>query len=270
MIRISLPWLIEAFLAIDNLDKIQVGQKLSEFRYALFKAQQQLDHVYMNSVYGAALRSSRDHAQKMRNSIDDILGKDDEYVFSELQIWTLNTSREQFKTVFMAEVSIFPAYFVTQKGAHDTLILIDDGIKLFPPNLLSKAPETKLDADEVGKALAFELSTACGFHAFRIVEAVLRRYWDEVSNGKARPEPQTLGTMAAQLGICKFGDSKVIESLKQMTKLHRNPISHPDVILNVDEAIAILGMGRSVVTHMLAVLKDVPLTTGAVAQTGPV
>ena len=217
----------------------------------------------MDSVYGATLRSSRDHAQKMRNSIDAILEKDDEYIFSDLQIWALQNAKDQFKTVFMAEVSIFPAYLVTQKAAHDTLLLIEDGVKLFPQNLLAKAPETKFDADEVGKALAFELSTACGFHAFRVVEAVLRRYWDEVSSGKKRPEPETLGTMAGQLEICGFGDLKVVEALKQMTKLHRNPISHPDVILNVDEAIAILGMGRSVITHMLTVLKDVPLTTGA-------
>lgn len=264
MKRISLPWIIEAFMAIENLDKIQIGQKLKSVHYSLFNAQQQLDAVYMDSVYGASLRSSREHAQKVRNTIEDILSKDDEGALVDLQIWTLRNAIEQFKTVFMAEVSIFPAFLVTQKGANDTLLLIQDGVRLFPENLLAKAPETKFDADEVGKALAFELSTACGFHAFRVVEAVLRRYWDAVAKGKPRPEPQTLGTMSGQLDICKLGDEKVIESLKQLTKLHRNPISHPDVILTLDEAVAILGMGRSVITHMLAALTDVPPTTGAV------
>jgi hypothetical protein len=32
--------------------------------------------------------------------------------------------------------------------------------------MVSKAPETMRDCEEAGKALAFELGTACGFHLF--------------------------------------------------------------------------------------------------------
>ena len=263
MLRISLPWLIEALSAIDNPDKIRDGQKLLDLRYDLFNAQRQLDNVYMSSIYGSALRSSRDQAQKMRNTIDEILGRDDEYVFSDLQLWTLKHAKEQFKTVFMAEISVFPAYFVTQKGTHDTLLLIDEGNKLFPPKLLSKVPETKFDADEVGKALAYELGTACGFHAFRVTEAVVKRYWDLVSNGKKRPRLETLGNYAAEMDKRGFGDTKVIESMKQMTKLHRNPIAHPEYILSVEEALGIVGMAHSLIGAMLNVLPDIPTTTVA-------
>ncbi len=54
-------------------------------------------------------------------------------------------------------------------------------------------------------------------------------------------------------------------SLQQLARLHRNPIIHPEVILTVDEAITILGIVRSVIGAMLAVLPDVPPTTGSAA-----
>jgi hypothetical protein len=103
----------------------------------------------------------------------------------------------------------------------------------------------------VGRALAYELPTACGFHTFRVTEAVVRRYWDAVSENKERPKPQTLGTFAAKMAKHKYGDEKVVEAIKQMTKLHRNPLIHPEVILNVEEAIGIIGMARSVIAMML-------------------
>ena len=47
------------------------------------------------------------------------------------------------------------------------------------------------------------------------------------------------------------------------TKLHRNPLIHPEVILTVEEAIGIIGMARGVIAMMLQAMPDVPTTTGA-------
>lgn len=116
---------------------------------------------------------------------------------------------------------------------------------------------------EVGKCLAFEVPTACGFHTYRVVEAVLRRYWDEVTGNRKRPEPETLGKFAAELQDAKLGDPRVIEAIRYIAKHHRNPLAHPDVVLTIDEAFASVGHVRSVITYMLSVLPDLPLTTGA-------
>jgi hypothetical protein len=89
----------------------------------------------------------------------------------------------------------------------------------------------------------------------------LKRYWDHVSSKVARPKLETIGTYASALEDNKFGDEKVWESLKQLGKLHRNPLIHPEVILDVGEEIEILGISRSVVGAMLKVMPDVPTTT---------
>jgi hypothetical protein len=107
--------------------------------------------------------------------------------------------------------------FSLAKEGYDVNLLIDYGEVLFPPDMVKKAPEAVKDAKEAGRALAFELGTGCGFHVFRVVECVLRRYWDKVTNGKARPVPQTIGKFAAELENGKFGDEKIRECLKSIT-----------------------------------------------------
>jgi|SRR6266850_4075872 hypothetical protein len=71
---------------------------------------------------------------------------------------------------------------------------------------------------------------------------------------------------AAELERQQLGDPKVVEAIKQMTKLHRNPLIHPEVVLSTEEAIGIIGMARSAMAAMLAALPDVPSTTGAPAS----
>jgi hypothetical protein len=63
----------------------------------------------------------------------------------------------------------------------------------------------------------------------------------------------------------KCGDEKILSVIEHMSKLHRNPIAHPEVALSLDEAMSTLGMARSVVTAMLSALPVPPQTTTAVA-----
>lgn len=169
--------------------------------------------------------------------------------------------RDQFKTVFLSELSGLPLFLVTEKESYDVNTLIDDGERLFPPSLRMKAPDAIADAREVGKALAFELGTACGFHTFRVTEVVLKRYYDSVAGGRPRPNLETIGSFAREMVEHKLGDDKIAHSLKQLAKLHRNPLIHPEVILDVSEAIETLGIARSVIGAMLKSLPDVPATT---------
>jgi hypothetical protein len=94
------------------------------------------------------------------------------------------------------------------------------------------------------------------------VEAVLKRYWDHESGGRKGPKLETIGNYAAEMDKENIGDNKVVESLRTLARLHRNPIIHPEYILTVDEAVDTVGIARSVKSGMLRTLPDVPLTTG--------
>ncbi|MCK1358931.1 hypothetical protein [Bradyrhizobium sp. 199] len=263
MKRIRIPWMLEVLNAIEQLDLITEGKPLKESWFFLYQAKNQIEAVFGQSPYSRHLRVSRDLAGELHTEITSILGdgtKNDR-ALDDFEVWSLKFKRDAFKPVFTSEVSTLPSFLVVEKEGYDINLLIEDGVKLFPATIAARAPEAVRDAMEVGKAIAFELPTAAGFHIFRVVEAVVKRYWDHVSAGKDRPKLETLGTYAVALEDNKFGDAKVWESLKQLGKLHRNPLIHPEVILDVGEEIEILGISRSLVGAMLKVMPDVPTTT---------
>ena len=59
----------------------------------------------------------------------------------------------------------------------------------------------------------------------------------------------------------KCGDEKILSVIDQLAKLHRNPLIHPEVALEMDEALTIHGIVRSAVAAMLAVLPELQATT---------
>ena len=268
MMRISIPWVLEVIHGLDGLDRLVANTTALDGFLPLYMAESKIEAIYDQSVYGGYLRASRQAASDLLKEIQGQLNQPDweKHIFSEWEVAELRTKKNSLKTVLLAELQVAPTYLVQLKDNFDIILLIERGVRLFPPTLLEKVPETGADAAEVGRALAFELSTACGFHTFRVVEAVLKRYWDQVSKDTKRPRLQTIGTYAAALEDNKFGDAKVWEALKQLSKLHRNPLIHPEVILTVEEAIGTIGMARSVLAQMLSALPDAPKTTGAPAQ----
>lgn len=264
VIRLDLSWIIETMRSVDALLSVSEEDKGGYAWSKLYDAKNKLNSIFSESVYGVHLKISRSKAFELLKIIDPIMTNFPmDGSFEEYQVWQLTNATKNFRTVFLSELSTLPAYIITPKQAYDIDALTDNGALMFPPDMGRKCPEASEDASEAGSCLAFERNTACGFHTFRVVEAVLKRYWDVVTSGLDRPNPQSLGKMAADLANKKLGDQKTVESLKQLAKLHRNPIAHPEVILTSDEAISVLGMARSVLTEMLKALPDVPPTTTA-------
>jgi hypothetical protein len=147
--------------------------------------------------------------------------------------------------VFGAELAVLPLYGVTRKAGFDLPTLIENG-----------AAEALPDLEQATRCIAFELFTAAGFHLHRANEAVLRRYWDAVTNGATRPASRNMGDYLNELNKLNAGDAKVKAALKDLKDLHRNPLIHPEQTLeNVDDAIALM---NGVHTAVLNMLKEMP------------
>lgn len=263
MIRINISWMIDVAKKLEQLDAIRSGPRIDAM-LPLLEAQQQLEIVFNQSVYSQYLRSSREKGSELHAIVEAFFGTDDwDKPIQENEIVDIRALKDQFLLVFRSEASTLPIFLVTKKEPYDSISLIEQGATLFPPSLLAKAPETQKDCIEVGKALAYELGTACGFHTFRITESVVKRYWDRVSGGAKRPSLETLGNYAGEMQKANCGDEKVIESIRMMARHYRNPTIHPEVILSVEEAMGAVGIARGVIAAMLGVLPDVPPTTGA-------
>lgn len=273
VIKISIPWMLDIVATIDGLMQLTPESKYGEAFPITLRASGALETLFGQSVYAPYLRSSREKGNALYAEVERLI-EDDKHDWDapiKAASFRIRTLAEQFRLVFVSEISTLPVFIVQPKDNYDVTLLIERGSGLFPANMIAKVPESAFDAAEAGRALAFQLPTACGFHTFRAVESVLRRYWDTASGGKTRPEPQTIGKFAADMDAQKIGEVKVLEALKQLAKLHRNPCIHPDVVLTDEEAIGILGMSRSVIAAMLSFLPDAspPTTVASPSSGGP-
>ncbi len=262
VVRISLAWVVECFSAIHDLQSLDKHNESLDCLLRVLGARAKLDELYQSSVYVPFLRASATHARRLNLNLAEFQESIDlnkPVDFSDRA--RIAGEARTFLSIVSSEIGVVPTYLVTQKEGFDVNLLTEQGERLFPEQIVLKVEGVTEDMREVGKALVFELPTACGFHVFRVLEAVLKGYWDHVSNGEPRPKLETIGSYAKQLKDKTYGDAKVWETLEQIAKLHRNPLIHPEVILTTEEAIEILGIARSAIGAMVRVMPDLPTTT---------
>jgi hypothetical protein len=236
-------------------DDDAVPMNLGEAFPLIWFADSTLDAFLHNSVFRlryslgtgesllAAIRSVRDETMEAKDFTVSLKSGD---VYAIKQCLTV------FETNLASEMALLDTYLVAKKGALDTTDLIWRGEAAMSPDLAVKVPEAIPDVQQATKCIAFEVPTAAAFHLHRANEAVLRRYYDEVSNGHARPKTRNIGDYLNALDKLGLGDPRVKASLRDLKDLHRNPLIHPEHSLeSVDEAIDLLGAIRAVVGQML-------------------
>jgi hypothetical protein len=228
MIRISLPYFVSISESLEPLATLKPKDIVNDVVFMMFGAHATLSGLLSGSVFSANLRSSRQTATGLSNTLEAETDANKDWA-RELgyPAILITQAYAQFKTAFSAEIGTFPAYFVNQKGSFDTLTLLDEPWRMYPIDLWNKIPEARFDMIEAGKALCYELPTACGMHTFRLVESVLRRYYTEVTNGKALPKrlPAGIAFVDANAGAGAF--ERAI--LAHDTTMGANPPVRPNV-----------------------------------------
>jgi hypothetical protein len=176
---------------------------------------------------------------------------------------------KEVETLMANEFPRLDVYSVLPKGIYSTPALIDRAEVALSEEVRSAiSNEAKRDLNQAGRCLALELSTAAGFHAMRATERVQREYYSDL-----------VGKPASHLNMKQCtdelrkagGDPKVLAILDQIRDLHRNPIDHPDIFLDMTEAQELFDIAKSSISAMgrqIAKLK--PLQAPAPALTGVV
>jgi hypothetical protein len=265
MQNISLPYLFVAGSLLERLrDLPSTDTKIEDAASVLIDALRQvLDlHHAPGSLYAPQLRSAYSSGEFLVRAItQQINDQTPGRIVAAQELSIIKTRYEQYRAALLGALSVAGSFLVTQKGSHEVHALLFEGERLFPSDLREKVPEAIFDAQQTGKCLAYDVATACGFHAFRVTESVVRRYWTAVSGGASPPKVRSLGVYIAALNRAKAGDPKVLAALTQIKDLHRNPLIHPEAALTTDEALNIVGLARSAVAAMLDHLPKLPPTT---------
>jgi len=241
----------------------------AEANFPLVIAEGALNNLLNRSIF--RLRTSLRAGQKLLEAIRTIKakvedGKTPDEPLDWFDTYQLSEALTTFEAILQAEMALLPLYVVMPKAGYDTTTLIEDGATCFPLDIIVKVPEAVGDLKEGTRCIAFELNTAAGFHLHRANEAVLRRYWDIVSEARDRPARGNMGDYLNEMKQGNFGDENVRAALDHLIKFHRNPLIHPEQnIESADDAIALM---NSIHTSIVQMLKVIPADPDAIEQVG--
>lgn len=203
--------------------------------------------------------------QVCRSAAEEIISTTTKFVPDELSKWSdvkddkrvglwatiLGSEIDSFSTVLKAECETLDTYMVSQKGAYSTAVLIERAEIALPEDTRKKLDKIVItDIREAGRCLAFDLPTAVGFHILRAVESVMRTLYLQVKQQLSEhKKPQNWGGYIEKLREAQV-DQKIIDVLGGIKNQYRNPLAHPDAVLDVNEATVLLPQGIAAIQLM--------------------
>lgn len=258
MQQVDPAYLFEMGDAVRGLRRHVNSDDLFETWFILNTARASISGCVFESIYAQHFRNPLiASASTLIGLIDRAMVKlfPNEGTGEPLPQWELSQIQNvftKFEYILVSELQSIASYIVTRKGGFDTTCLVDTGHLFFSPELSQKVPEAISDLDQAMRCIAFELPTAAGFHLHRANEAVLRIYWDNVTNGLRRPKQGNMGVYLRELGKLDKGNASVRSHLLSIKDFHRNPLMHPEQSLEtVDEAIDLMSAVRCAIGYML-------------------
>ena len=265
MFRLNGAYFFNGGAQLQAARSIAADAKFSEVTHVVWAAEAWLSGTLVAETFHlrTSLSAGLDVLERLRSLKRRIEQSFSEGKYEETVGWeaaSLSAAIEKFTTLLTAELAVSDFYFVTNKGCFDTTRLIESGANLFPQDLSEKVPSAVRDCVEAGRCIAFGLPTAAAFHLHRVNEMVLRVYFDSVAPGAQHPEKKTIRAYVDAMKGQKIDNKKVQSALSSLNALHRNPVMHPEQMLeSVDEAIALWGSVNACVVHMLREIKPLPL-----------
>lgn len=178
----------------------------------------------------------------------------------------IDTAKE-FEVILSAELQTLATYHPEQKGIYSTPQLIEEAENILPSAVLEKMGSNVVEEiQQSGRCLAFDNSTASGFHILRATEAVLHQYYISVCKPKSKTKLDNWGAYIGALHKLSGNTtvkqdvrddvSKVIALLQQIKDQDRNLIMHPEIVLTPDEAFTLFEIGKGAIIAMADKLQN--------------
>lgn len=177
---------------------------------------------------------------------------------SEFPSWKyINVSNAitALRTVYLAECRDIEVYSVGQISIYKLSHLVSSASTRIASELRKDVPQEALDEfDEAGRCLAFQLPTACGFHALRGLElmmgAYLRKFEPEASPKSWFDYIKAFQKLSEGTKGGLKPSPKVVAMLDRMRVLDRNPLMHPQDRLDTSAADMLFNLAAITVSEM--------------------
>lgn len=226
---------------------IAIGPEAQHFQADLFVASSSIGDFYND--WCVPMNICEEATKKL---LETIRLANDQFVqtgaVSKWQLGAIESDIRTLETVLAHELPKLATYIVPQRGFLSTRHLVGKAGSDFQftnPAVLSD--QVTADFRQAARCIAFDLPTATAFHLWRAVESAMREYYDVVTAGKARLVD--FPTWAHYLREIRnhHGDPAITAVLEQISSLHRNPNSHPEESIEMDEALALWGVAHDAI-----------------------
>ena len=169
---------------------------------------------------------------------------------------TLLEAIDNFKFALSEALRQLPVFFVEAGGNLSTDKLLSGASAGYPnPVRTVLTDQCKNEIDEAGRCLVFERPTAVGFHILRSVEVAIKQYLQCIP-GFTMP-PLNRQTWSEYIKLLKDnGAAKVVtDHLQNIKDNFRNPLMHPEDILELPEAVSLFSVCQAMTESLVADLK---------------
>jgi hypothetical protein len=241
--------------ALQKLRELEIedNQELSEFDtswstiFLIFM----LIGEFMENPENAVLPGALEAAKEIRADSGRLVRKiRDDKKLGIGDLTFLKSKLSKFENLLEYDLKRFPTFSVERTGIFDSDDLVLNADKHLSETALKNSdPKVIEDFKAAGRCLAFDLFTACGFHAVRALEAVARIYYKQITGNDAQQSGTPLGGIAndlREIADDKYGKPSkplpkddplrlIVSNLDRMNNIYRKPLAHPEMVLKTRE-----------------------------------
>lgn len=224
--------------------------------------------LFLVPEYASSYPSSYLQAQMLSRYLDEHIMKLDgtewDNILEEAKISAIHDMLHSFETLLQDELLRSPIYQCDEEQIGNLSIdkLLAGAHKGYPASFRKHlSPSCIQEIDEAGKCLAFERSTAAGFHVLRSVEISVKQYLAAVP-GFVMPPLNRLN-WGEYISLLKTNGAgrTVVDTLQAIKDNYRNPLMHPNDTLNIHDAASLMAVCQSMTEALLKDLADRALIT---------
>ena len=198
-------------------------------------------------------------ANNLLVAIDGVLGDDLSGVESDTKIGlvkahSITKALDELGSVLRNDMPGIAVYIVSKKGIYNTDDLITHAEKQLPPEIVKGLPpRAKIDLQEAGRCLAYEAATACAFHYGVLLNLSWRNITRTLPEARLR-QIRSKQTWASYINVLtnEGADPKITIFLDHIRTEYRNPQTHPDAEILIDQAQGLFGVAITSIHQMIS------------------
>lgn len=158
------------------------------------------------------------------------------------------TVREMIDAEAMSKFAFF-----TSDRRYPVDKLLDNVAGLLGDGIYHRLSEVaRIDLQEAGRCIVFNLPTAAAFHALRATEEILRRFYERSVTKKNRlAVPWLWKSVINDLAKRPKPPVALLQTLDNIRFNQRNPTDHPEKVWDIDEAQDVFGLCIQAIREMI-------------------